>query len=94
MQEISLWSIATIVGPIVLLILFAYVIIKNRSTKVPRDVIERATKANYAAEDRISKEKGREHDAKVQEHKDDFQAHKDKIRAHRDDDRTERDETL
>jgi len=55
MQEMSLWGIATIVGPIVLLILFIFVILRNRSAKVSRDVTERATKANYAAEDRAAK---------------------------------------
>jgi len=55
MQEMSLWGIATIVGPIVLLILFIFVIVRNRSAKVSKDVTERATKANYAAEDRAAK---------------------------------------
>ncbi len=55
MQEMSLWGIATIVGPIVLLILFIFVILRNRSAKVGKDVTEAATKANYQAEDRATK---------------------------------------
>ena len=49
MEQEGLWGIATIVGPIVLLLLFAYVIMRNRSSKVSKDVTERATKANYKA---------------------------------------------
>jgi hypothetical protein len=56
MQEISLWGLATILGPIVLLALFAFVIVKNRSSKVSKDVTEAGTKANYAAEDRAQKD--------------------------------------
>ena len=56
MQEMSLWGIATIIGPIVLLILFVWVILRNRSSRVSEDVTERATKANYEAEDREHKD--------------------------------------
>ncbi|MDQ3074794.1 MAG: hypothetical protein M3Q88_04170 [Pseudomonadota bacterium] len=52
MQEMGLWGIATIVGPIVLSVLFIWVIVRNKSAKVSEDVTERATKANYAAEDK------------------------------------------
>jgi len=55
MQEMSLLGIATIVGPIVLLALFIWVILRNRSSKVSKDVTERATEANYQAEDRAAK---------------------------------------
>jgi len=56
MQEMSLWGIATILGPIVLLVLFIWVIVRNRSSRVSEDVTERATKANYEAEDREHKD--------------------------------------
>ena len=56
MQEMSLWGIATILGPIVLVILFIWVILRNRSSRVSEDVTERATKANYEAEDREHKD--------------------------------------
>ena len=56
MQEMSLWGIATIVGPIVLLVLFAWGIVRNKQSKTPDSVTERATEANYQAEDRAVKE--------------------------------------
>ena len=57
MQEISLWGIATIAGPIVLLLLFAYVILRGRKpTRAEDDRTERATRANYEAEDRATKD--------------------------------------
>ena len=55
MQLEGLWGLATIVGPIVLFILFIYVIMRNRSSKVPMDVTEEGTRANYAEEDRLHK---------------------------------------
>ena len=55
MQEMSLWGIATIVGPIILLVLFIWVILHNRSSKASKDHTERATRANYEAEDRATK---------------------------------------
>ncbi len=55
MQEMGLLGIATIVGPIVLLVLFIWVILRNRSSKVSEDVTDAATKANYQAEDRAAK---------------------------------------
>ena len=55
MQLEGLWGIATILGPIVLLVLFIWVILRNRKAPVSRDVTEQATKANYEAEDRAAK---------------------------------------
>jgi hypothetical protein len=55
----ALLGMMEIVGPIVLLIVIAWVITHNRS-KVSKDVTERATEANYEAEDRAVKdEEGR-----------------------------------
>lgn len=56
MQEMSLWGIATIVGPIVLLMLLIWVILRNRASRVSKDVTERATEANYQAEDKAHKD--------------------------------------
>ena len=56
MGESNLIGIATIVGPIVLLAIFVWVIIRNKQSRVPKDVTERATEANYEAEDRAVKE--------------------------------------
>ena len=55
MQLEGLWGIATIVGPIILLVLFIFVIMRNRKSKVSKDVTEDATRANYQAEDRAAK---------------------------------------
>ena len=55
MEGVSLWGIATIAGPIILLGLFVFVILRNRKAPVSKDVTEDATRANYAAEDRASK---------------------------------------
>ena len=55
MELEGLWGIATIVGPIVLLVLFIWVILRNRSSRVSKQVTEDATEANYQAEDRAAK---------------------------------------
>jgi hypothetical protein len=55
MQENSLLTIFEIVGPIVLLVLFIFVILRNRSSRVSKDVGEDATRANYQADDRAAK---------------------------------------
>ena len=55
MEMEGLWGIATILGPIVLLALFVFVILRNRQAPVSREVTEDATRANYAAEDRAAK---------------------------------------
>jgi uncharacterized membrane protein len=52
MELEGLWGIATILGPIVLLALFVFVILRNRtSSRASEERTEQATKANYAAED-------------------------------------------
>ena len=55
MEQEGLWGLATIVGPIVLLVLFIWVILRNRKAPVGKDVTEEATRANYQAEDRAAK---------------------------------------
>ena len=55
----GLLGIMEIVGPIVLLVIIVWAITHNRS-RVSMDVTERATEANYEAEDRAVKdEEGR-----------------------------------
>ncbi len=49
------WGLATIVGPIVLLALFIWVIVRNKSSRVSKDVTDAATRANYKADDRAAK---------------------------------------
>ena len=55
MPENLLWGITNIGGPLVLLLLFIWVIARNRKAKASRDVTEKATRENYAAEDRAAK---------------------------------------
>ncbi len=55
MELEGLWGLATIVGPIVLLALFIWVILRNRSARVSKDVTDAATRANYQADDRAAK---------------------------------------
>ena len=56
MGESNFIGIATIVGPIVLLAIFVWVIVRNKQSRVSKDVTERATEANYEAEDRAHKD--------------------------------------
>jgi hypothetical protein len=55
----GLMTLMTILGPLILLIVIIWAISHNRS-KVSKDVTDRATDANYRAEDRAVKdEEGR-----------------------------------
>ena len=60
----SLYGIVTIAGPIILLAVFVWVIMrsKRRRGEASKATTERATKANYQAEDRAN-EAGTEGDA-------------------------------
>ena len=58
MPENLLWGITNIGGPVILLLLFIWVIARNRKSRVSRDVTEQATRDNYAAEDRAAKKNG------------------------------------
>ncbi len=55
MELEGLWGLATIIGPIVLFALFIWVILRNRSARVSKDVTDAATRANYQADDRAAK---------------------------------------
>ncbi len=55
MELEGLWGLATIIGPIILLGLFIWVILRNRSARVSKDVTDAATRANYKADDRAAK---------------------------------------
>jgi hypothetical protein len=57
MNDGSLWGIATIAGPIILLIVLVWVINNNHNKRVSKSETERATDANYQAEDAASKAK-------------------------------------
>lgn len=56
MQENSLLTIMEIAGPVILLLLFIWVIMRNRKSRVSEDVTEDATRANYQAEDHAAKQ--------------------------------------
>ena len=55
MLEVGGYGLAVIIGPIVLLALYIFVILRNRKAKVSKDVTEAGTRANYQAEDRAAK---------------------------------------
>jgi hypothetical protein len=55
MQENTLLGLMEIAAPVILLLLFVWVIMRNRKSRVSKDVTEDATRANYAAEDRATK---------------------------------------
>jgi hypothetical protein len=48
----SLYGLATIIGPIALLAIMIWVILRNRQSKTSDRTTERATRENYQAEDR------------------------------------------
>jgi cytochrome c-type biogenesis protein CcmH/NrfF len=60
----TLWGIVTIGGPIILLLVFVWVVIrsKRRAGEASEATTERATRANYQAEERTH-DSGREGDA-------------------------------
>jgi cytochrome c-type biogenesis protein CcmH/NrfF len=60
----ELWGIATIGGPILLLVAFIWVVMrsKRRAGEASEETTERATKANYEAEERTH-DAGKEGDA-------------------------------
>ncbi len=54
----SLWGLMTIIGPVILLGVFAWVLLrsKRRSGEASEQTTERATKANYAAEEQARRD--------------------------------------
>ena len=53
----TLWGIANIAGPIILLVLLVWVVLRQRSKNQPRmDVTEQATREEYADEERRRRE--------------------------------------
>jgi hypothetical protein len=51
-SDVNYWGIVTIVGPILLVLVMAWAFLKNKKSKVDPEVTERATRENYAAEQR------------------------------------------
>ena len=51
-SDVNYWTLVTIVGPIILLGVMIWVLTRNSKSKVDPEVTERATRENYAAEQR------------------------------------------
>jgi hypothetical protein len=47
-----LWSVMTIVGPLLLIVVVLWAALRNRSSRAERDESERATRELYREEDR------------------------------------------
>jgi hypothetical protein len=47
-----MWSVLTIVGPLILIAVIAFAALRNRSSKATRDETEAATRELYKQEDR------------------------------------------
>jgi len=45
------WTLLTIVGPVVLLLALAYALIRNRRSRIPKEVSEAGTRRVYAEEE-------------------------------------------
>ena len=53
----TLWGLMNIVGPLILLVLLIWVVLRaRRKGEVPRDVTERATHDVYAEEEKMRRE--------------------------------------
>ena len=53
----SLWGLMTIVGPLILLVLLIWVVLRaRRKGEPPKDVTERATHDAYAEEEKMRRE--------------------------------------
>jgi cytochrome c-type biogenesis protein CcmH/NrfF len=57
MDEVSLWGLLTILGPIVLLGVIIWVVVNNRVSRQRHEQSERATAQLYDEQDRIDREK-------------------------------------
>jgi hypothetical protein len=53
----TLWGLMNIVGPLILLVLLVWVVLRSRrKNEPPRDVTERATHDAYAEEEKMRRE--------------------------------------
>jgi hypothetical protein len=52
----KLWLLATVVGPILLLVVLAWAMWRNKQSSIPKAVTEDATRRLYAREERVSRE--------------------------------------
>ncbi|WP_426266408.1 hypothetical protein [Sphingomonas sp. LHG3443-2] len=51
-SNVDYWSLVTILGPILLVVVMAWAFLKNKKSKIDPEITERATRENYAAEQR------------------------------------------
>jgi hypothetical protein len=51
-SDVNYWLLVTVLGPLLLVAVMAWAFLKNKKSKVDPDVTERATRENYAAEQR------------------------------------------
>lgn len=58
-SNVNYWTLVTIVGPILLLAVMIYAFTRNKKSKIDPEVTERATRENYAAEQREHEQDGK-----------------------------------
>lgn len=51
-SDVNYWLLVTVLGPLLLVAVMAWAFLKNKKSKVDPEVTERATRENYAAEQR------------------------------------------
>jgi hypothetical protein len=51
-SDVNYWLLVTVLGPLLLVAVMAWAFLKNKKSKVDPGVTERATRENYAAEQR------------------------------------------
>ena len=51
-SDVNYWTLVTVLGPILLLGVMIWAFTRNKKSNVEPDVTERATRENYAAEQR------------------------------------------
>ena len=58
-SDVNYWLLVTVLGPLLLVAVMAWAFVKNKKSKVDPDVTERATRENYAAEQREHEQDGK-----------------------------------
>ena len=58
-SNVNYWSLVTIVGPILLIVVMAWVFLKNKKSKIDPEITERGTRDVYAAEQREHEQDGK-----------------------------------
>ena len=58
-SDVNYWTLVTILGPLLLLAVMIYAFTRNKKSKIDPEVTERATRENYAAEQRDHEQDGK-----------------------------------